>query len=654
MKFLATIAFAIGGGFLMALSPDAALADKRVALVIGNSAYQNAPKLANPANDASAIAAMFRQAGFDVLEFEDLGNLEFKRAVRNFEDANFDADIGVVFYAGHGIEIGGVNYMIPVDAKLASDRDAMDEAITLDRIVESVDSAKRLRLVIVDACRDNPFVATMKRMRPALRSVSAGLGAIQPTGTDTLIAYAAKAGSTADDGFGEHSPFTTALLHNLPIPGLDIRLAFGRVRDEVMKMTHNKQEPFVYGSIGGDTISIVPAPAQPKQPNLADMKADYDLVEKIGTRKAWEVFLGTYKTGFYADIAREQLNKLGPAPSPAPSLEAPVPEDVAAWNRIKDSSDQDSLKNFIKRYASSPLVPDAQHRLEILQQAEQERRAAKDWDAIKNSNDQTVLTDFINRYPSSPLVSAARSRLDGIQKAEQDRQLAQAAWEKIKNTNDQAILQDFAGRFPSSPLASLAQARLQAIQKAEQDRQLAQAAWEKIKNTNDQAILQDFAGRFPSSPLASLAQARLQAVQQAEQDRQMAEAAWSRIKDTNDQAALKDFVNRYPSSPLVSAVQARLTALQQAEEDRQMAQATWAKIIGTDDQAAGSGNQSRAVTVAPPIKDPRSTAADATTKITNRALDAGSGNQPPAVTVAPPIKDPRSIDIWFWWWPQWR
>src|SRR5262249_36948571 len=153
-----------------------------------------------------------------------------------------------------------------------------------------------------------------------------GLSKVEPTSTDTLIAYAAKAGSTADDGDSEHSPFTTALLRDLPIPGLDVRLAFGRVRDEVLKQTNNRQEPFVYGSLGGGNVSLVPAPAKPQEAPVSDVKADYELVQKIGTQRAWEVFLGTHPTGFYADLARAQIEALNNAvavPPPQPPAGRP-------------------------------------------------------------------------------------------------------------------------------------------------------------------------------------------------------------------------------------------------------------------------------------------------------------------------------------------
>ena len=379
----------------LALCVAPALADRRVALVIGNSSYENVPKLPNPSADANAIAEMFKSAGFEVVDLKiDVGHLDYKRAIRRFEDTAVDADIAVVFFAGHGIEIRGTNYMIPIDAKLADERDAPDEAIPLDRIIEAMSGAKRLRLVIIDACRDNPFSVTMKR-HDAQRSTSRGLMRVEPQGTDTLIAFAARAGSTAEDGHGAHSPLTTALLNYLTSPGLDIRLAFGRVRDEVMKITSNRQEPFVYGSLGGDFISLVPAPSEPVAPAPSAVKADYELVEKVGTKKAWDVFLATYHTGFYAELAKAQLAKIiaaeqaekkvatleSPPLSAAPS--EPSSDEQRAWEKIKDSSDEAAFVAFIKRFPNSALALIAQRRLETLEQLakEQEEKARAEREA---------------------------------------------------------------------------------------------------------------------------------------------------------------------------------------------------------------------------------------------------------------------------------
>ena len=243
-------------------SSQPAFAGKRVALVIGNAAYQNVNPLTNPGNDSEAMAAVLKSAGFDVVELKhDLNVSAMRRALRDFSDTVRDADVAVVYFAGHGMEIDGTNYMIPVDAVLERDIDAFDEAIPLDRFLAVVEPAKQLRLVILDACRDNPFNKTMKRT-VASRAIGHGLAKVEPESPNTLIAFAAKAGSTASDGDNKNSPFTAALVKYLPRPGLDIRRAFGYARDEVLKATNNKQEPFIYGSLGGDDVALVPASRQ--------------------------------------------------------------------------------------------------------------------------------------------------------------------------------------------------------------------------------------------------------------------------------------------------------------------------------------------------------------------------------------------------------
>ena len=254
------------------LAGQPALADKRVAFVIGNSNYQNVGALTNPANDAAAITEMFKKAAFDVVESRrDLKNTEMRRALRDFTEKARDADIAVIYYAGHGIEVDGTNYLIPVDAALERDTDAYDEAIALDRILQAIEPAKQLRLVILDACRDNPFAKSMKRT-VASRSLGRGLAGVEPSRPNTLIAFAAKGGSTASDGDSKNSPFTTALLKYLAKPGLELGKAFRLVRDDVMNATANRQEPFVYGSLGGNDVALVPAPAAPTPARRATIR----------------------------------------------------------------------------------------------------------------------------------------------------------------------------------------------------------------------------------------------------------------------------------------------------------------------------------------------------------------------------------------------
>jgi hypothetical protein len=246
------------------LFATAAAAERRVALVIGNSVYKNASSLPNTINDSTAIAALFKSVGFEVvISRNDLGVVDFKRSVREFLITAENADMAVVYYAGHGIEIGGTNYLVPVDARLSRDYDVDDEAVSLDRIIWALQSVRRLRLILLDACRDNPFAAKL-RNAGARAASRGGLAKIEDVSADTLVAYAAKAGSVSYDGDGVNSPYATALIRHLAEPGLDIRIALGRVRDDVVAMTGGRQEPFIYGSLGGATIPLVPATAAKK------------------------------------------------------------------------------------------------------------------------------------------------------------------------------------------------------------------------------------------------------------------------------------------------------------------------------------------------------------------------------------------------------
>jgi uncharacterized caspase-like protein len=232
-------------------------------------------------------------------------------SVRNIQKSPLP-DIAVVYYAGHGMEVDGTNYLIPVDAKLERDTDVYDEAFPLDRVLLAVEPAKQLRLVILDACRDNPFAKSMKRT-VASRAIGRGLAKVEPTSPNTLIAYSAKAGSTALDGDAKNSPFTIALAKHLTTPGLDVRKAFGFVRDDVLKTTGNRQEPFVYGSLGGDDVPLVAAKAAPSAPApnpQAEARRDYELALQIGNKDALNAFLAQYPDGYYANLARIQLAKI--------------------------------------------------------------------------------------------------------------------------------------------------------------------------------------------------------------------------------------------------------------------------------------------------------------------------------------------------------
>jgi hypothetical protein len=278
----ATIAAALIALLTVSALSRPARAETRVALVVGNAAYGAVPRLPNPAKDAAAVAEALRGAGFQsVTVVNDASRAAMIASLNAFADAAERADWALVYYAGHGIEVGGVNYLVPVDARLRNDRDVGDEAVALERVLQATEAARKLRLVILDACRDNPFLGPMRRTL-ATRSIGRGLASVEPDG-GTLVAYAAKHGQTAMDGDGGNSPFAQALARRIATPGLEINKLFRLVRDDVLATTDRRQEPFVYGSLPGDdfyfvapgaTAAAPPVLVAPSTPPAAPPAAD--------------------------------------------------------------------------------------------------------------------------------------------------------------------------------------------------------------------------------------------------------------------------------------------------------------------------------------------------------------------------------------------
>ncbi len=260
---------------LAGLAPAAA-DGRRVALVIGNGAYRSVPALSNPPNDAGDIAAALKRLGFAVTLVRNGSFDDMRRGLIAFGREAAGADMAAVYFAGHGMEINGDNWLIPVDAELKRDTDAANEAISLQSVMLQVSNTGSLGLVILDACRNNPFAAKMSRSLATRATTTSGLGRIEPVG-NVLVAYAARDGTTALDGDGRNSPFAAALLRNIETPGVEVTFMFRNVRDDVMEATRNEQQPFVYGSLSRKAIYLAAQPtadaAGAKQANAAPAAA---------------------------------------------------------------------------------------------------------------------------------------------------------------------------------------------------------------------------------------------------------------------------------------------------------------------------------------------------------------------------------------------
>lgn len=243
---------------------------QRVALVVGNGAYQAVPRLANPAADAAAVAEVLRGSGFRTELLRDAGREGLEAALRRFAAAADGAELALFYFAGHGIQMGGENHLLPVDARLAHARDVDFELLGLPVVLRAMQGA-RARVLILDACRDNPLAAQMRGLS-GTRSVGRGLARVENVDLGTLIAFSTSPGAVALDGTGRNSPFTAALVQHLGTPGLEIRQLMTRVRRSVVEATGGQQVPWDNSSLITEVVlrpGRAPAAPQSAPPQVA-------------------------------------------------------------------------------------------------------------------------------------------------------------------------------------------------------------------------------------------------------------------------------------------------------------------------------------------------------------------------------------------------
>ena len=320
----ARVLAAAGLALVFLTSASVALAAGRVALVVGNSTYSHIARLPNPENDAADMAAALRRLGFEVTTAQDADRASLNEALRVFTRESVGANVALVFYAGHGLEMDGVNYLVPVDARLDRDTDVRFETVALDDVLAATAGAS-LRMVILDACRNNPLARSMQRT-VARRSVSGGsFGDLNEDllGDETLVAYAAAAGTTAADGRGRNSPYTSALLAYLEEP-LELSALFRRVRGRVLESTDGQQRPHEYGSLLREHyLSRVstPSPAAVTTADGAAVRLQQETVFWQSIRAStdpadFEAYLELFTNGTFARLARNRLAALRPEADP--------------------------------------------------------------------------------------------------------------------------------------------------------------------------------------------------------------------------------------------------------------------------------------------------------------------------------------------------
>ena len=383
--------------------PDRAASGRRVALVVGNSAYEHTSELSNPVNDATAMRDALTRLGFDVVFRRDADEDAMEDALGAFEEMSAGAELALVFYAGHGLEMNGGNYLVPVDARLSSSAAVGRETVALDDVLNAVAEA-RTRIVILDACRNNPFTRSMRgAVRANVRS--GGLAAVA-AGAGSLVAYAAAAGDVADDGDGRHSPFTEALLAQIEQPGVEVRIMLGNVGEAVRART-GRQQPFVYSSLSGEhylgDVTVGPNPAAVEAALGLDesarravqrglMSAGFasgapDGVFGPMTRaaiRAWQRSRGGTPSGYLDRVTAAALGVRGGSSPPAagtgtgaPTATASPPatgtaaaaalqQETLFWESIRVSTDPADFEAYLELFANGTFSRLARNRLAAL------------------------------------------------------------------------------------------------------------------------------------------------------------------------------------------------------------------------------------------------------------------------------------------------
>lgn len=305
-----------------ALAPSALAQERRVALVVGVAGYRHAPELTNPLNDAVDMAATLTGMGFQVVEAYDPDYAALQRALRDFGRALEGAQVGLVYYAGHGVQVDGRNYLLPVDATLSDDASVQREGVEATQVFQLLANAQRIGLVLLDACRDNPLAANLARRAGAARSlaVAQGLAQVGATAADTLVIYSTQPGAVAGDGVGRNSRFTGALLHEIGTPGLDVQDLMRRVRARVLADTNGLQVPWDNSSLTKGFAFVpgprgaVPAagtwspPPRDPTPRQLDLQLWNDV--KKGGPEELDNYLRQYPNGLFAGAARARLAAL--------------------------------------------------------------------------------------------------------------------------------------------------------------------------------------------------------------------------------------------------------------------------------------------------------------------------------------------------------
>lgn len=408
-----------------AVAVDAAKAEIRVALVIGNGDYGGKLALPNPVNDASDVAASLKRLDFSVILKTNLDKVGMDAAFGEFAAAAEGADVALFYYAGHAMELGGRNYLMPLGARLETEATVPYQLSRVDDVLDELRRAAGVRIAVLDACRDNPLADELKSRSTRFRSagLTRGLARID-NAEGMLVVFATQPGKTAEDGTGRNSPFTVALLRNIETPGLEVGQIFTRVAKDVYEATGKAQLPDMRGLVIGEFYmkargmpidqTLPTGPAKP----VDVAETEWNAVKDTASLALLQDYINRYPQSAYAGLTKSRMDEL-------------------TWNTVRDSNSPAMLNDFIVKNPASGYVNQAKARIEEFA-----------WSEVKDSRNGAALDDFMRTYPSSIYVNTAKAKKEEI------------AWSAVKESRNIPDLQSFISDYPTSIYANYARIRI--------------------------------------------------------------------------------------------------------------------------------------------------------------------------------------------------
>ncbi|MEQ9488181.1 MAG: caspase family protein [Alphaproteobacteria bacterium] len=397
----------------------------RLALVIGNSNYENAP-LANPVRDAALMADTLREVGFEVLEYTDLDRRDLTKAFINLGDRleeNGGNATTLVYYAGHGAQVNGENYLIPIGAQIEEEIDVEIEGVRASSLLGILRKARSsLNIVILDACRNNPFESSSRSAQTGLAKMDA------PTGT--LLAYSTAPGKVAEDGDGKNSTYTRALARAIKTPGAKVEEVFKTVRVNVVDRTQGRQVPWESSSLTGDFVFQEKLPEPEPEPVVTASIQQTNQVVEIEYWKSianstdpalFEAYIAEYPNGLFRSIAEQRVASLNTA------IAAPEPDDgfereKAVWNTVKDSANIGMLKGFIASFPDGVYATIANSMIADLEAKQQVASRTVEpvddelviWESVQNGTTVAEFQVYLDAYPDGRYAELARTKIAAL------------------------------------------------------------------------------------------------------------------------------------------------------------------------------------------------------------------------------------------------